>query len=325
MKRTGFRSFAGGIDGESLRRWAVQCSVLALLLALALLGSAVAVADDVESWDESTPEGGSPGDEPPAEPAEGAVGGCPAGEVDVGRPGERRQCRAACPDGQQYNELPDGRLVCGPACGSDATPTNEGTCRCVREGATFDAATGTCGCPAGQIDVSRPGERMQCRTACPEGQQYNELPDGGLVCGPACGPDSSPTSNGSCRCLRIGATFDPATGTCGCPAGQVDVSRPGERMQCRAACPEGQQYNESPNGRMVCGPACGPDALPANDGSCRCRRVGATFDPATSTCGCPAGQVDVSRPGERMQCRPPCPEGQQYKQLPDGRVVCRPT
>src|SRR5262249_32167342 len=163
------------------------CSVLALLLALALLGSVVAAADDVESWDESTPEGG-PSDEPPTEPAEDALGGCPAGEVDVSRSGERRQCRAACPAGQQYNQLPDGRLVCGPACGPDATPGSDGSCRCLRAGATFDSATGTCGCPTGEVDVGRPGEeRMQCRAACPEGQQYTQLPDGRVVCGPACG------------------------------------------------------------------------------------------------------------------------------------------
>src|SRR5262245_47528069 len=112
MKRNGFRSFAGSIDSESLRQWAAQCSVLAMLLVLAMLGLGVAAADDVESWDESTSEGGSANEEPPAEGAEDAVGGCPAGEVDVSRSGERRQCRAACPEGQQYNQLPDGTLVC---------------------------------------------------------------------------------------------------------------------------------------------------------------------------------------------------------------------
>ncbi len=233
------------------------------------------------------------------------------------------QCRAACPEGQQYNQLADGSMVCGPACGPDASPTADGSCRCLRAGATFDPATGTCGCPAGQVDVSRPGERMQCRAACPRGNStISSQMAVWLAARPA--DRTRRRRDGSCRCLRVGATFDPATGSCGCPAGQVDVSRPGERMQCRAACPEGQQYNQLADGRMVCGRACGPDASPSKDGSCRCLRVGATFDPATGSCGCPAGQVDVSRPGERMQCRAACPEGQKFNQLPDGRLVCGP-
>jgi hypothetical protein len=114
-----------------------------------------------------------------------------------------------------------------------------------------------------------------------------------MVCGPACGPDQIAIEGGSCRCLRIGATLDPATGTCGCPAGQVDISQPGEAgMKCVAACPAGQRYNQTPDGKMVCGPACGPDQIATAGGACRCVGEGLVVDPATGLClnPCSEGQ-----------------------------------
>jgi hypothetical protein len=185
MMRKRFRSYAGNADSES-RRWATRSAVLALLLALALLRPGIAEDDGADLWEEkdqsgagSDADGGeADGEELPAETADDAVF-LPSQSPDVS--GES----PACPEGQQYNQLADGRVVCGPACGPDASPTADGSCRCLRAGATFDPATGTCGCPAGQVDVSRPGERMQCRAACPQGQKFNQLPDGRLVCGPA--------------------------------------------------------------------------------------------------------------------------------------------
>ena len=242
------------------------------------------------------------------DPTTGACG-CPAGLVELPKSGPADSPRCALPcqtQSQQYNQLRDGRMVCGPKCGDGATINATGdACVCLVEGFVPDPATGACGCPAGLVELPKSGSadsRPHCALPCQtEGQQYNQLRDGRMVCGPKCGDGATVNATGNaCVCLVEGFVPDPATGACGCPPNKVDVSSlqkgntPGKA--CAPACPNGEEYQQGIDGALACVPP--SFSCPPGTGM----RGGNCVNP------CPAGQ-EFGPQGQCVQTAGGCPQG----------------
>ena len=214
-------------------------------------------------------------------------------------------CLAPCAPGQQFNRLRSGAVACGPVCPPGMGQVEEGgACVCLIEGYVQDPTTGACGCPAGLVELpkSGPADSPRCALPCQtQSQQYNQLRDGRMVCGPKCGDGATIKATGNaCVCLVEGFVPDPATGACGCPPNKVDVSSlqkgntPGKA--CAPACPNGEEYQQGIDGALACVPP--SFSCPPGTGM----RGGNCVNP------CPAGQ-EFGPQGQCVQTAGGCPQG----------------